>query len=97
MINVSFKAARNICGRESVARSRVRLILDRPTWVAITLLAFVGCLNCASVDRASAQETQSVSCEEKCSIEQKQCIQNQSSPELCDYDYKQCEKACEAK
>jgi hypothetical protein len=95
MINVSFEAASNICDRESVPRSCVRLVLDHPTWAAITFLAFVCCLNFVSVDRASAQEAQA--CEEKCKIEQKQCLNNGSSEELCEYDYNQCVKACGAK
>jgi len=97
MMNVSFEAASNICGRESSPRSYARLVLDRPTWVTITILAFVGCLNFAGVVRASAQEAQAVSCEEKCSIEQKQCLDSLQTQELCDYDYKQCVKACQAK
>jgi hypothetical protein len=97
MINVSFEAARNICGRESAPPNRIRLVFNRPAWVAITILAFVGCLNFAGVGRASAQEAQAVSCEEKCSIEQKQCLDSQQTEDLCGYDYKQCAKACGAK
>jgi len=73
---------------ESIAKS------CGPAKAAVLIFAVAGCLNFASMNRARAQE---VSCEEKCSIEQKQCIYNQSSEELCDYDYKMCKKACSEK
>ena len=63
-----------------------------PAKAAALLLAVAGCLYFAGMNRTHAQE--SVSCEDKCSIEQKQCIHNQSSEELCDYDYKMCKKSC---
>lgn len=47
--------------------------------------------------RAYAQEQDTASCEDKCSKDQKQCIYNESSEELCDYDYKMCKKACSEK
>ncbi len=70
--------------------------ISGPAKAAALMFAVAGCLNFAAVDRARAQES-SPSCEEKCSIEQKQCIYNQSSEELCDYDYKMCKKACAEK
>jgi hypothetical protein len=78
---------------ESISRRRVRLVSNLPAWAAIAILAFVGCLNFASTDRARAQE--SMSCKDKCRHEQKVCLYNGSSEELCDYDYKQCVKACD--
>jgi hypothetical protein len=81
MINVSIESIAKICS---------------PAKAAALLLSVAGCLYFASMDRARAQES-SVSCEEKCSIDQKQCIYNGSSEELCDYDYKMCKKACSEK
>jgi hypothetical protein len=93
VINDSFETVSMICNGESISRSRVRLVLARAAWVTIASLAFVGCLNFASTDRARAQE--SMSCKDKCRHEQKVCVYNGSSEELCDYDYKQCVKACD--
>lgn len=81
MNNVSIESIAKICS---------------PAKAAALLLAVAGCLYFASMDRTRAQES-SVSCEEKCSIDQKQCIYNGSSEELCDYDYKMCKKACSEK
>jgi len=91
MINDSFETANKICNRKSVARRRG---FDRLAWMAIAILAFAGCLNFASLDRARAQEAQTMSCEDKCTHQKKVCLYNGSSPELCDYDYKVCVKAC---
>ena len=45
--------------------------------------------------RAYAQTTQSpADCVEKCKADEKQCLNNGSSEELCDYDSKACQKAC---
>jgi hypothetical protein len=81
MINVSIESIAKICS---------------PVKAAALLLAVGSCLSFASLNRAHAQES-SVSCEEKCSIDQKQCLYNGSSEELCDYDYKMCKKACSEK
>lgn len=67
-----------------------------PAKAALFIFAVAGCLSFAAIDRARAQES-SVSCEEKCSTDEKQCIYNGSSEELCDYDYKMCKKACAEK
>lgn len=97
MINDSFETAGNICKRESALRGVIQLVAGRPAWTAFAILALVGSLSFVSMERAQAQETQSVSCEDKCYHDKKVCLYNQSSPELCDYDYKQCKQACTEK
>jgi hypothetical protein len=68
--------------------------ISGPAKAAVLIFAVAGCVTFASIDRARAQE---VSCEEKCSTDEKQCLYNGSSEELCDYDYKMCKKACSEK
>lgn len=80
----------NNVSTESIAK------ICSPAKAAAFLITVAGCLSFASMNRAHAQES-SVSCEEKCSVEQKQCLYNGSSEELCDYDYKMCTKACSEK
>ena len=46
----------------------------------------------ALVSSAHAQDA--ASCVAKCKADEKQCIHDGSSEELCDYDSKQCQKAC---
>jgi flagellar basal body-associated protein FliL len=94
MINDSFETASNNCNRESTSRRRVRLVLLQ-VWVVIAILAVVGYLNFASADRARAQEAETMSCKEKCTHQEKVCLYNGGSEEMCDYDYKVCKKACD--
>ncbi len=96
-MNDSFETVGNVCKRESALRGFTQLVVDRPVWTAFAILAFVGCVSFVSTERAQAQEAQSVSCEDKCYHDKKVCLYNQSSPELCDYDYKQCKAACAEK
>jgi hypothetical protein len=92
VINHSFVAASNICNRESTFRGPVRLVLNRAAWAAIAILAFVGCLNFASTDHARAQETRS--CTDQCYHEEKVCVYNGGSDDMCKYDRKECLKKC---
>jgi hypothetical protein len=64
----------------------------------ITVAAILTLASFNVTTRAYAQSEEDVaSCVDKCSKDQKQCIYNQSSEELCDYDYKMCKKACNEK
>jgi hypothetical protein len=70
----------------------VRLFSDHPITVA-TALILAGYLNIPS--NAYAQSSQdTASCIEKCKADEKQCVRNGSSEELCEYDSKGCQKAC---
>ncbi|HTV33074.1 MAG TPA: hypothetical protein VME69_08220 [Methylocella sp.] len=77
------------------ARSAVGA-LSLINWLGLTgafaaLTLFVGSV--ALLSPAHAQED-AASCVAKCKAEYKQCIHDGSSQELCDYDSKQCQKAC---
>jgi hypothetical protein len=93
--NETFETVNTVKSRASASLGRIRLVLYRPAWVAVAILAFAGCLNFASAGRAQAQE--SMSCEDKCTHQRKVCEYNGSSPELCKYDYNECVKACTEK
>jgi hypothetical protein len=73
---------------QAAARQRVKGLLLGGA--AILMLA--GGFNVASSAFAQAQDT--ASCVEKCKAEEPKCKDNGSSEELCDYDSKQCQKAC---
>jgi hypothetical protein len=91
MINDSFETANKICNRKSASRRRD---LDRPPWMAIAILAFVGCLNFASTDRARAQDAQTISCERKCTNVENKCHNEGGTDEMCAYDKKECLQKC---
>jgi hypothetical protein len=74
-----------------------RLISGRHIRGAIAMLVFASSLSITSIANAQTDPESQAACEEKCSNEEKQCLNAQSSEELCDYDYKQCAKACEKK
>ena len=92
MSNETFETVNKVSSRASASLGRIRLVLYRPAWVAVAILAFAGCLNFAGAGRAQAQE--SMSCEDKCTHQRKVCEYNGSSPELCKYDYNECVKKC---
>ncbi|MBO0733596.1 MAG: hypothetical protein J2P49_04620 [Methylocapsa sp.] len=79
--------------RNQVGESRLRVTRLLFATAAGVIFAFAGF---SWTTRAHAQED-IASCEDKCSNDQKQCIHNESSEELCDYDYKMCKKACSEK
>jgi hypothetical protein len=96
--NETFEPVNTVKSRASASLGRVRLVLYRPAWVAVAILAFAGCLNFASAGRAQVEEsTQGMNCEQKCTHQRKVCEYSGSSPELCKYDYNQCVKACTEK
>lgn len=57
---------------------------------------FAGGLSVTTSVVAKAQES-SAECMKKCKADERNCLDAQSSEELCDYDRKMCEKACEEK
>jgi hypothetical protein len=73
---------------QAAARQKVKGLLLGGA--AILMLA--GGFNVASSAFAQAQDA--ASCVEKCKAEEPKCKDNGSSEELCDYDSKQCQKAC---
>jgi hypothetical protein len=85
-------------GRGSYAESPVgaqgwlvRLLPDRPIRIAAAILVLAGGITATR----SAYAQDSASCVEKCKADEKQCLHNGSSEELCEYDSKGCQKACE--
>jgi len=83
-------------GAERPMNSRLRfvcLLLDHPIMVAATVLMLAAGFNFpGKVYAQSSQDT--ASCIDKCKSDEKVCLHNGSSEELCDYDSKQCQKAC---
>jgi hypothetical protein len=73
---------------QAAARQKVKGLLLGGA--AILMLA--GGFNVSSSAFAQAQDA--ASCVEKCKAEEPKCRDNGSSEELCDYDSKQCQKAC---
>jgi hypothetical protein len=57
-----------------------------------------GCLNISNIAIVEAASgdvvAQAPSCPEKCAKERADCLQAQSSEEMCTYDFKACNKAC---
>jgi hypothetical protein len=80
-------------GRSNPLRRYARLFSISRTVVAAAILISAIGLNITS--RAYAQTTQSpADCVAKCKADEKQCLNNGSSEELCDYDSKACQRAC---
>lgn len=74
----------------------VHLLSDDPIAVAVTVLLLAVCFNIpGKVYAQSSQDT--ASCVEKCKSDEKTCLNNGSSEELCDYDSKQCQRTCSEK
>ena len=92
MIEVSSWRACDAEGHFSAGGRFVRLLSDHRIRVAAAILLLAGGLTITG--RAYAQDT--ASCVEKCKADEKQCIHDGSSEELCDYDSKGCQKACSA-
>ena len=93
MIQVNSGRASNA---ERPMNSRLRLLSDHPITVAATVLMLAVCFNIPSkVYAQSSQDT--ASCIDKCKSDEKSCLHDGSSEELCDYDSKRCQKACSEK
>ncbi|HTV33375.1 MAG TPA: hypothetical protein VME69_09805 [Methylocella sp.] len=71
----------------------IDLLSDHPIIMAATILMLAACFNIPS--KVYAQDA--ASCIDKCKSDEKVCLHNGSSEELCDYDSKQCQKACKEK
>lgn len=71
----------------------IRLLSGHPTPIAATVLMLAVGFNIPS--KVYAQDA--ASCIDKCKSDEKACLHNGSSEELCDYDSKQCQKACKEK
>ena len=65
-------------------------ITERHVKVAVAALVLAGSFSFGRP--AYAEDT--ASCIAKCKAEEKQCVHNGSSEELCEYDSKGCQKAC---
>ncbi len=90
MINVS-------SGRASTSLDAcgpfARLFSNHSVRIAAAALMLAGTFGAAG--SAHAQATQdTASCIEKCKADEKACLNAGSSEELCDYDSKNCQKAC---
>ena len=92
MNQVSSERASDAEGQVNL-RQRIRgLLLDRHIRVGAAILMLAGGFNVTSSAFAQAQDA--ASCIEKCKAEEPKCKDNGSSEELCEYDSKQCQKAC---
>lgn len=84
-------------GSQLNARWRfVRLLSGDPLTMTMAILMLAGCLNIASSAHAQTA-TDPASCLENCDKEQAKCPELGTTEEMCEYDYKQCKKACEGK
>ncbi|MGO9236174.1 MAG: hypothetical protein ACLP4V_19650 [Methylocella sp.] len=92
MIEVSSRRASDAEGHFGAGGLFVRLFSDRRIRMAAAISLLAGGFNITG--RAYAQDA--ASCVEKCKADEKQCLHNGSSEELCDYDSKACQKACNA-
>lgn len=83
--------------REESSRGSTVFAVPRTRVIAAALLLFAGYgAMLSSAPSAYAEETKlsPAECAAKCDADEKQCLDNQSSEELCDYDKKMCKKAC---
>ena len=71
------------------------LLKNRQIRVIAAAFMFAGFAGNLSLTTAAfAQQQSPADCAAKCDADEKQCLDNQSSEELCDYDKKMCKKAC---
>ncbi len=77
-------------GRASTAEGRVA---NRRMKLAGALFMVAGGFAVNSGAYAQASQD-AASCVEKCKADEKTCLNNGSSEEMCDYDSKGCQKAC---
>ncbi|MCI0465603.1 MAG: hypothetical protein L0Y57_01125 [Beijerinckiaceae bacterium] len=95
MIQVSAEGTGFATSRGSALRKLGQLLSVPHIKAAGAVLMFAGCLSLANSAQAQAPaEEPAMSCSDKCTYEQKKCLAQLSTEELCEYDYKQCEKAC---
>jgi hypothetical protein len=93
MIDInSGQAARAERPRNSRSRFVHRLSEHPITVIATVLMLVVGFGIPNKVYAQASQDT--ASCIDKCKSDEKGCLHNGSSEELCEYDSKQCQKTC---
>jgi len=90
VIKDSFETSGNICYRASASCRFIRLVL------ASAVVAF-GCLNFASIERARAEQAQTLSCKDKCQSVENACHNQGGTDEMCAYDKKECLEKCDEK
>jgi hypothetical protein len=90
MNEVSSGRASDAAARVSARRTHARW--DRQIKVGAAILMLASGFHIASTAFARAEDT--ASCIEKCKAEEPKCKDAGSSEELCEYDSKQCQKAC---
>ena len=94
MIKVSSRRASDA---EDQVNARTRRLLSAHligAAAAIFVLAGGVTITRSAHAQATQQAQSPADCVEKCKADQKQCLSNGSSEELCDYDSKGCQKAC---
>ena len=69
-----------------------RFLSDRHIRIVAAILMLAGGFSVTSSAIAQTQDT--ASCIANCKAEEPRCKNNGSSEELCEYDSKQCQKAC---
>jgi hypothetical protein len=93
MNQVSSERASDAEGQVNL-RQRIRgLLLDRHIRVGAAILMLAGGFNVTSSAFAQAPQD-AASCIANCKAQEPKCKDDGSSEELCEYDSKQCQKAC---
>jgi len=97
MVQVSSCEAKDSASRVSLRQRFVGLFSSRQVRSTVAILALFGCVTLS--DSAYAQTSSQAAaspeaCLAKCTADQAQCIESQSSEELCAYDLKACKMDC---
>ena len=92
MKEVSSGRASNAGEQLSTRRRFARQLAAHRVEVAAAFLLLAACFVATSY--AYAQAPSPAECIAKCKADEKQCLHNGSSEELCEYDSKTCQKAC---
>jgi hypothetical protein len=92
MNQVSSGRASDAEGQVNARQERTYARWDRHIRLGAAILMLAGGFNVASSTFVRAEDT--ASCVEKCKAEEPKCKDAGSSEELCEYDSKQCQKAC---
>jgi hypothetical protein len=98
MIEVSSWGAREFAPRVKPLERFVGLLSGHKVTATVAVLMLSGCLSLSNSAYAQAASSGSAdACTTKCMADRDQCIQDQSSEEMCAYDLKACKKDCEKK
>jgi hypothetical protein len=92
MIEVSSRRASDAEGYVTTGGWFVRLLSDHRIRVAVAAAALM--LAGGFTISRSAYAQDATNCVEKCTTDEKQCLHDGASEEMCDYDKKQCQKTC---